>query len=167
MDMKLELTFLKQIKASIFLIIIFLVISFIAYYIGLNTKNSFYIVIALYVILIVPTLYVHLNYYNEGKGCVYELNKDEIKVIKGGDILVFYKEDIKTIELHMSGTRLSGLVIRNFPFENYYYAKIIMNDNTKIIISCLFSDEIDKILPSFYSEIPIIKIKDFYPLISE
>ena len=165
MDMKLELTFFKHVKASLFLIIIFLGISFIVYYVGFNAKFFFYIMIPLFVILILPTLYVHLNYYNEGKHCIYELNKDGIKVIKDDSVTVFYKENFKAIEVYMSGTRLAGLTIRNFPFEDYYYAKIIMNDNNKIIISCLFSNKIDTILPSFYSDIPIVKIKDFYPLI--
>lgn len=163
--MKLELTFFKQLKALLFLIIIFFAISLMAFYIGFNTKNGFYVIIALYAILILPTLYVHLNYYNAGKGSMYDLNKDEIRVVKNGDEIVFYKENFKMIEFYMSGTKLAGLVIRNFPFENYYYAKIIMNDNTEIIISCLFSDAIDKILPSFYTDIPVVKIKDFYPLI--
>lgn len=163
--MKLELTFFKQLKALLVLIIIFFVISFISFYIGFNTRNGFYVIVLLYVILIVPTLYVHINYYNAGKNCIFDLNKDEIRVVKNGDEMVFYKEDFKVIEFYMSGTKLAGLVIRNFPFENYYYAKIIMNDNSKIEISCLFSDEIDKILPSFYPDIPLVKIKDFYPLI--
>ncbi|AYN03974.1 hypothetical protein [Flavobacterium sp. 140616W15] len=163
--MKLELTFLKHVKASLLLIMIFLVIIFIIYYIGLNAKNSLYIILPMFILLILPTLYVHLNYYNEGKGFVYELNKDEIKVINDNGVIIFHKENFKKIEIYMSGTRLAGLVIRNFPFEDYYYAKIIMNDGKEIIISCLFSKKIDKILPSLYGEIPLVKIKDFYPII--
>ena len=65
----------------------------------------------------------------------------------------------------MSGTRLAGLAIRNLPFEDYYYAKIIMNDNSEIIITSLFSHKIDEILSSFYKKTQLIKIKDFYPII--
>ena len=69
------------------------------------------------------------------------------------------------VKLYMSGTRLAGMSLRNFPFENYYYAKIVIEDNTEIIINCLFSQKIDKILQSYYSEVPTFKIKDFYPII--
>lgn len=163
--MKLELTFFKHVKASLHLIIILIPISLIVYYIGLNVKNSLYVIIPLFFTLMLPTLYLHLNYYNESKGYIYELNKDEIKVIEKGSEIIFHKEDFKVIEFYMSGAKLAGLVMRNFPFESYYYAKIIMNDKKEIIIPFLFSNEIDKILTSFYNDVPVIKVKDFYPLI--
>ena len=165
LNIKLELTFYKHLKASFILIIIFLAIIFIAYYVGFNNVKSYKIIIPLFVICILPTLYVHLNYYNIGKNHVYELNKDEIKVIKDNIKVVFRKEDFKEIIIYMSGTRMAGLALRNFPFENYYYTKIVMHDKQEIIISSLFSNNIDTILTSLYNEIPVIKTKSFYPLI--
>lgn len=163
--MKLELTFYKHLKASFILIIIFLAIIFIAYYVGFNDVNSYKIIIPLIVICILPTLCVHFNHYNVSKNHAYELNKDEIKVIKDNIKVVFRKEDFKEIKIYMSGTRMAGSALRNFPFESYYYTKIVMHDKHEIIISCLFSNNIDTILTSLYNEIPVIKIKSFYPLI--
>ena len=109
-------------------------------------------------------LLLHLNYYNNCKECVFELNKNEIKVLKNGETFVFCQENFKSIEFYMSGTRLAGLAIRNLLFEDYY-AKIIMNDNNEIIITSLFSHKIDEILSSFYEKTQLIKTKDFYPII--
>lgn len=165
--MKLEFTLYKHLKASFILIIVFLAIIFVAYYLGLNDVNTYKIIVPIIIIIILPTLYVHLNYYYEGKNHVYELSKNEIRVIEDGRVVVFRKEDFKEIKIYMSGTRLAGLALRNFPFESYYYAKIVMYDKQEIKISCLFSNNIDEILFSLYGDIPIIKIKDFYPLIEK
>lgn len=167
LDMKLEFTLYKHLKALFILIIIFLAIIFVAYYLGLNNVNSYKVIIPVIFIMIFPTLYVHLNYYNEGKNHVYELSKDEIRVVKDNRVVIFRKDDFKEIKIYMSGTRLAGLALRNFPFENYYYAKIVMCDKQEIIISCLFSNNIDEILFSLYGDIPITKIKNFYPLIEK
>jgi hypothetical protein len=164
--MKLELTLFKHLKAAFYLIIYFIIGCFLVFYfINSDAPNGLYIVIPAFMILILPTFYLHLNYYNKCKECVFELNKNEIKVLKKGETLVFYQENFKSIEFYMSGTRLAGLAIRNLPFEDYYYAKIIMNDNSEIIITSLFSHKIDEILSSFYKKTQLIKIKDFYPII--
>ncbi len=163
LNMKLELTFYKQLKALFTSIIMFLAIIFIAYYVGFNDKNTYKIIIPLIVILILPTLYLHINYYNKCKNYVYILNEDEIKVIKNNREVDYRKENFKEIKIYMSGTRMAGLALRNFPFENYYYTKIVMHDKHEIIIPCLFSNNIDRILVSLYNEIPVIKIKSFYP----
>ena len=163
--MKLRMTFFGHIRASLFIIIMFLGLIFLTYYIHSNTGKSFLIFAALFLILIFPTLYLHLNYYNAGKNYEYDLNENSITVIKDNAKMVFYKQNFKTIEFHMSGTRMAGVGVRNFPFENYYYAKIVMNNDDEIIISCLFSKKIDQILTSLYNDVPIINVKEFYPLV--
>lgn len=163
--MKLQLTFLKHIKALSILLIILLISSLILFYLRLNIRSILYIYISFTIVLILPTIYIHLNYYSFGKGHIYELKEDGITVTDNGNFFVFSKENFTTIEFYMSGTKFAGLSLRNFPFEDYYYAKIIMNNKQEIIISCLFSKKIDKILTSLYNEVPVIKIKDFYPTI--
>jgi hypothetical protein len=165
--MELKITFFKHLKALSILLIILFISSSIILYLGLNIKSVAFIFISFFIILVLPTVYIHLNYFNEGKGYTYEINENEISVSKDGHHLIFNKENFKIIEYYMSGTKLSGQAIRNFPFEGYFYAKIIMNDGNEVVLSCLFSMEIDKILTSYYKDIPITKIKDFYPLIQD
>jgi len=165
--MKLQLTFLKHIKALSILLIIVIISSSILFYLRLNIRSIIYVFIPFTIVLILPTIYIHLNYYNIGKGHIYELKEDGITVTENEKFVTYSKENFKTLEFYMSGTRFAGLALRNFPFEDYYYAKIIMNNEQEIIISCLFSKNIDQILTSFYKEVPVIKIKDFYPTIQD
>lgn len=79
--MKLELTLFKHLKAAFYLIIYFIIGCFLVFYfINSDAPNGLYIVIPAFMILILPTFYLHLNYYNKCKECVFELNKNEIKV---------------------------------------------------------------------------------------
>jgi hypothetical protein len=165
--MKLQLTFLKHIKALSILLIILIVSSSILLYLGLNIRSIIYILIPFTIVLILPTIYIHLNYYTIGRRHIYELKEDGIIVTENEKSVIYSRENFKTLDFYMSGTRFAGLALRNFPFEDYYYAKIIMNNEQEIIISCLFSKKIDKILTSLYKEVPVNKIKDFYPTIQD
>ncbi|MHC0443019.1 hypothetical protein [Flavobacterium sp. 3-210] len=163
--MKLELTFFKHVKALSTLLIIVILINFVMIYFKLDIKSITYINIPILIVFVLPTIYIHQNYYNEGKGCVYELNEEHISFTSNDQLVIYNKGDFKTINFYMSGTKCAGLALRNFPFEDYFYAKIIMNNDQEVIISCLFSKNIDKILTSLYKDVPTTKIKDFYPII--
>ena len=103
----------------------FLTILFIAYYAEFNTKSFLYFVIPLFVILILPTLYIHLNYYNIGKDFIFELDKEKIKVIKEGYETIFYKENFKVIELSDDDIKR---------FINFFHSPsgYLLNDKFKI-----------------------------------
>ncbi len=164
--MKLSITFFNQVKTSLLLIITSITSLAMFTFLEINTKKSLLIIeIPFFVIFILPSVYMHLNYYFQGNDIEYELDNQRIKIIKDKVEIIYTKDAFKEIKLYMSGTRLAGMSLRNFPFENYYYAKIVIEDNTEIIITCLFSQKIDKILESYYSEVPTLKIKDFYPII--
>ncbi|OYX27694.1 MAG: hypothetical protein B7Z06_03725 [Flavobacteriales bacterium 32-35-8] len=64
----------------------------------------------------------------------------------------------------MNGSKDSGF--RNFSFESYYYCKLELIDNDNIVITCLHSNKIDKILTDNFKEVEIIKVKTFFPIIT-
>lgn len=163
--MKLSQKISTQISLLATQIIIVVIILYIFYAANFDGKIFVYVIIPMFIVLVLPTAYIHYDYYNHGRNYNYDINDKGIIQFKKDKSVKYDRANFKEIKLYMSGTRLIGSVVKNFPFEDYYYAKIITFEGEEIIISCLFSKKIDKLLLSLYSEVPLTKMKCFYPLI--
>lgn len=163
--MKLKQKISTQISLLATQIIIAGVILYIFYASNFDSNIFIYVIIPLFIVLVLPTAYIHYNYYKYGRNYSYELNERGIVQSKNSKSVTFDRGNFKEIKLYMSGTRLIGSAIKNFPFEDYYYAKITTMEGEEILITCLFSKKIDELLVSHYSEVPLTKKKYFYPLI--
>ena len=65
----------------------------------------------------------------------------------------------------MTPNKLKDSAVRSLPFENYYYIKLQLINGKDLIITCLHSRKIDKIVEDHFKEIEIVKIKRFFPSI--
>ena len=163
--MKLKQKISTQVSLLATQIIIVGIIFFIFYAANFDNKIFAYVIIPMLIVLVLPTAYIHYDYYSHGRNYSYEINDRGIIQFKKDKVVAFDRANFKEIKLYMSGTRLIGSAVKNFPFEDYYYAKITTIEGEEILISCLFSKKIDELLASLYSEVPVTKNKYFYPLI--
>ena len=124
-----------------------------------------YVIVPMFIALVLPTAYIHYEYYTHGRHYSYEIDYRGIIQFKNIEIVTFDRANFKEIKLYMSGTRLIGSAIKNFPFEDYYYAKIITVKGKELLITCLFYKKLDGLLESLYEEVPLTKEKRFYPSI--
>lgn len=165
--MKLKITFYKQIK--ILSILLFVVCFFILFFIYLDInwdlKFCIYVILPLILIFIGPVFIIHLNYYLTTKDVSYEINQNELVIIKTTKISSYKTNEINEIVLYMTANKLKDSASRNFLYENYYYAKIKLFNNEEAIITCLHSNKIDQILTTNFNAVKILKIKRFYPII--
>jgi hypothetical protein len=163
--MKLKQKLSTQLSYLATQIIIVVIILYIFYAADFDSHIFLCVIIPMFIILVLPTAYIHYNYLEHGNNYSYEINENGIIQYKGDNIIIFDRANFIEIKLFMSGTRLVGSALKKFPFEDYFYAKITTTKGEEILISCLFNKKIDELLISLYSEVPLLKIKNYYPVI--
>lgn len=166
--MKLELNVYIHLKRLWFLSIYYIVFVSLLYFSSDVKYMTFFCLLALGVFTI-PTIYIHVNYYDYVKNQVVFLEETLIKIqlIDSGSVSIIPLESIKIVNLHMSGTRMVKLVNQNFMFEEYFYFEIISTDNKRFIINSLYNNDVDNIFKKKYPSIKIETINAFYPLITD
>ena len=166
--MKLELNAYIHLKRLWFLSIYYIVFVSILYFSSDVKYMTFFCLLAL-AIFTIPTIYIHINYYDYVKNQVVFLEDTLIKIqsIDSGSVSIISVENIKTVNLHMSGTRMVKLVNQNFMFEEYFYFEIISTDDKRFIINSLYHNDIDDIFKKKYPSLKIEAINAYYPLITE
>lgn len=163
--MKFEITAYTHFK-RLWLLIIYLIIFITILYYTFSVKYMAVICILALGIFIIPTLYIHVNYFKYVKDKILFLEEEHIKIqsLETNIITVFNLSEINKIKLFMSGTRIARIGSKTFAFEDYYYFEIEL-DNEKIIINSLYDNYIDDVLKQKYPSIEIEVINTYYPLI--
>lgn len=167
--MKIKITFWNQIKALFDLIFISCLYFGFWFYNLENFNLKFFICIGLPFILIfvVPVLIIHLNYYLITTHIGYEINEEGLIVFENNKIIKYNIKDINRVIIFMTPNKLKYSAVRSLPFENYYYIKLQLINGKDLIITCLHSRKIDKIVEDHFKEIEIVKIKRFFPSIKD
>ena len=166
--MKLELNPYIHLKRLWFLSFYYIVFLSLLYF-SSNVKYMTFICLLGLAIFTIPTIYIHINYYDYVKNQVVFLENNLIKIqsIDSESVSIISIENIKTVNLHMSGTRIAKIGSKNFMFENYFYFEIISTDDKRFIINSLYHNDIDDIFKKKYPSLKIETINAYYPLITE
>lgn len=101
-----------------------------------DAKSFIWISIIMFVVGVLPTVIIHINYYlvNRGDICIYE---DGIITIKHkGASTSFNLEDIDRIERHMS-FNLAADRVGFAPWDLYNHSIIYLKDKQRFIITSL------------------------------
>ncbi len=131
----------------------------------LNLKFVIYIALPFIVIFVVPVLFIHLNYYLLSAHRIYEINQEDLIIIKKNKNIKYNIKDVIRVNIYMTPNKLKDSAVRSFPFENYYYIKLQLVNGKTFIMTCLHSNKIDKIIEDRFKEIEIKKFKSIFPLI--
>ncbi len=163
--MKLKMNFWNQLKMLTDLIVISIIYFFIIYYLPCrDLRLVLFLLSPYFIFFFLPVLFLHLSYLSQSIGVIFivkgsiSIKKKEIEIFK------YNIDQISEIIFYMNGSK--GTVNGVLAFSNYYYAKIILLDNSFFIITSLYSNKIDKILEENFKEVKITTEKVFYPKIS-
>lgn len=108
--------------------------------------NSFFwfIYVFLFFFSVVPTLFLHIQYYFRNRGAVLIINSDSetLSFVQANILLQHALSEIKNIE----GVASYGKGTGWYSFGEYRYCKINFTDNTNIIITCLMVNDIENVL---------------------
>jgi len=166
--MKLEINPYIHLKRLWFLSFYYIVFLSLLYF-SSDVKYMTFICLLGLGVFTIPTIYIHINYYEFVKNQIVFLEDTLIRIqsIDNGSVSIIPLESIKIVNLYMSGTKIAKMGSQNFMFENYFYFEIISTDDKRFIINSLYNNDIDDIFKKKYPSIKIETINAFYPLITD
>lgn len=95
---------------------------------------------------ILPTLYLHIEYWHKNKGEEYEVHFDEIIRFKNGKREVYKVSDIEKIKVYLSPALYRGSNLHFLGIEAYHYARVYLKTGEELIITCLLTPKVEKAL---------------------
>lgn len=140
-------------------------IAFIIYFSNFMGKGTMIFSLIFFCFYVIPVVIIHSNYYLHDKGNIYEFTK--LGITKKKHQITQYIEisNILEIEFFMTGYKLNVTGYKSLPFADYYYARIKLKDNSELILTCLFSSDLENIFNNYFPNIRIVKNNTFYPFI--
>ena len=128
-----------------------------------NSIVNLKFLIVCFLIFLIPTLVIHLQYYVENKSIAMLIDKNQIRIIVNRkEQFTFHIQDISLIELCLSPAQYFKSSFLNTPFDTYYYAKIKLKTGKSFVITSLL---IDKQETLEFKGVKIIRHKIFFPII--
>ena len=114
------------------------------YYFGWNVPawQMYYVFAFLFLIDILPTIIIHIQYLIKNWKCVLTIDTEKRILSYGrpGTSLEYSFDGIHSLHYYGSYGRGTGV----YSFESYRYVRIVLNDGSQIIITCLMVNKIEK-----------------------
>jgi hypothetical protein len=100
----------------------------------------------MYVLLTLPLLYLHIEYYIANRKQEITIKDDEIAVItQNGNTHIFKFTELSKVILYKSASLDKG-GIQFTPIESYHYARIITKSEKQIIVTCLMFPKLEEVV---------------------
>jgi hypothetical protein len=117
----------------------------VAYYFYYQLGPNFNVelgVVIYYLILTIPAIYIHIQYYlvNKNDAVTFDMLQKTIRVNKGS--LIPFKE-IKKIIIFMSFVKFRRGFVKYLPSDNYQYAKFEFEDGKQYTLTSLMVPELE------------------------
>ena len=114
------------------------------YYFGWDvpTRLLYYVFAFLFLIDILPTIVVHIQYLVKNWRSVLTIDTEKkiLRYERSGTSLERSFDQINSMHYYGSYGRGSGV----YSFESYRYVRIVLNDGSQIIITCLMVNNVEK-----------------------
>ncbi|WP_462249331.1 hypothetical protein [Ekhidna sp.] len=140
---KFSITLSNHIKVTAFTWQTSILYFVICYFLGFDLEGTL-VGFGLFSLFIIPSFYLHLEYWITNYGQVVEIENHSLKITKKGVSNNYQFSEIKKVIVYKSASLDKG----GIPFstmEYYNYARIILKSGEEIILTCLLSPRIDKI----------------------
>ncbi len=102
----------------------------------------------MFLIFILPGIYLHIEYFIINYKTIYSISKDEIISFKRGKKKIYKIKDIKSAKVFGSST-LFNPWFHLTAMEQYHFATITFNNGERLIITCLLCPRVDLALEKF------------------
>lgn len=144
--MKYKITPNNQFLALRFLIVGTVLFSIVLFYFynQIGYEPTVFLGLSIYyLILLIPTLWVHVEYYLINKNDVFTIDSAESTISLNWQRNIYYSE-IETIVFVLSPVMYRNSNLRVFPFDSYNYAVIKIKDGGQIIVTNLMVFKIEE-----------------------
>ena len=157
--MEYKITPWSHFKALEFLIYGSILLSGLVYFLYMHEGYSTSLVqfFSLYYMLLLPTLFLHLEYYAMNKRSIIEINTLQ-RIISINEKQIISFDEIEKIILYMPPVWHRKGFIRLLPFEDYHYSKIKMKNGKQLVFTCLLAPKVEEAMKAL-SGIPLEKKK--------
>lgn len=103
-----------------------------------------------YILTVVPSFYIHLNYFMKNRGLICQIFPDKLIIIRKGIKTTVEATSIKDIIVYKSASiEPGGIPIT--PMESYFFVRIIDHSDKEYNLSCLLDPTIDKSIKTIRS----------------
>ena len=120
------------------------------YYFGWNIPTPFlyYVIAFLFLIDVFPVIILHTQYLIKNWKCVLLIDSEKriLKYTSSGKLEHHTFDDITILHYYVSYGRGTGW----YSFESYRYFRIVFNDKSEVIITCLMINRIEKKLEQLF-----------------
>ena len=159
----LKITGKRQLKALFYFICGLILYIGIFIYFKIDDRIFIMIVVApLLIFTQLPTIFLHIEYLTRNKGEEYELCGERIVQHKEDKEFIYYKEDIKKIEVYVSPNYFNNEIYFT-TYANYHYAKVYLKSGEILYLTSLLAPGgIDKVLSTYLKDIPYRKVKRIF-----
>lgn len=101
-----------------------------------------------------PIIYFTYSYYKINKGEEFRIYSNSIEVRKNGNSDRYSVDEIKKIEIFMSGNNPRFNVAFS-AMEFFHYAKIVMKNGEELVITSLCAEQVDAVLEEHLSGVSL------------
>jgi len=168
MRIKYKISFGNHIK--VLELLIFLTVGLYAFIFYEEHYNEFahpgieFDIFILWVINLIPVLYLHIEYYVFNRRTEIEIDswkKEFVYRDKAGTIETYNFDDFSKIVVYMPPHFHSKRMFIRIPFDTYHYSKIYTKSGKEIIITCLMARKVQDAVASIRG-VPIEKKKRIF-----
>lgn len=111
----------------------------------------------IFLVDLLPALYLHLQYWSENRGEEYSVTENEIIRYTENQNKVFKAEEITKCIIYKSASiDKGGLPIS--AMEHYFYARIVFGTGDELIMTCLLTHKLDQVLAQL-KDVPTVRKK--------
>lgn len=123
----------------------------------LNPRTEFgvyFVLTVIFLIFILPAIYIHFDYFYVNRNREYELRNDMIivKSINNDTKEMFSKKNIEKVIVYLSLQKMRNVGYSRFTFKDYFYIKIIMNDGKELLLTSLLDHNLNKICEDYFGK---------------
>ena len=127
--------------------ILILIVMLMAVFYWFNFEQFILIVGGIIFLLdLLPALYLHLQYWSENRGEEYSVNENEIIRYTENQEEVFKADDIEKCIIYKSPGIEKGSWITLYAMEEYHYARLLLRSGDELIITSLLMPKMDRVL---------------------
>ncbi len=161
--MNYQITLRNQFKSLAFLIYGSLMFAFLILYLyrdPLFNKELIVFFIIYYLILFIPTLFLHIDYYLKNRKDVFFIDTLE-KSIRINNLKLISFNEVESVHYFMPPVWHRKGFIRFLPFEDYHYAKINFRNGEQFVFTSLMDWRVEDTLQQI-GAVSVVKNKRLF-----
>ncbi|MBD1431691.1 hypothetical protein H8B06_02545 [Sphingobacterium sp. DN00404] len=141
---------MKSAKSWLFVLILLIGVAYLSIrYLGIESKESLWILIPAILLTVFPGMVVQLWYTQKSRGTTIELEDSQLTYSKDDYSVIYTYNDIEIIMCNKTASYNTGRYTAGL--ERFWNLQVFTNDGQTFFITCLMYSDLDELI-AFFSE---------------